>query len=133
MPVVDPQQAAATVTRFFERMGAGDWDAMAACLAPDVVRVGPYRDVKVGRDDYRDFLAETIEALEGYRMGIQRIWADGPRVVAQLSETMLVDGRPRRTDEAIVVDLGPDGLITRVEVYLQRGYFVDDEDEIVRA
>ena len=130
---MDEGQARATVTRFFERMGALDWDAMAECLAPDVVRVGPYRDVKVGRDDYRDFLAETIEALEGYQMGIQRIWTDGRRAVAQLSETLLVDGRPRRTDEAIVVDLGPVGLITRVEVYLQRGYFVDDEDEIDRS
>jgi ketosteroid isomerase-like protein len=129
---MDETAALATVTRFFERMGASDWDAMAACLAPDVVRVGPYRDVKVGRDEYRDFLADTIEALEGYQMGIQRIWTDGTRAVAQLSETLMVDGRPRRTDEAIVVDLGPDGLITRVEVYLQRGYFVDDEDAIVR-
>ena len=123
----------ATVTRFFERMGAGDWDAMAECVAPDVLRVGPYRDVKTGRDEYRDFLAETITALDGYRLDLQRVWSDGSRAVAQLSETLLVDGRPRRTDEAIVLDLGADGLIHRVEVYLQRGYFVDDEDEIPRG
>ena len=123
----------ATATRFFAHMAAGEWDAMAACVAPDVVRVGPYRDVERGRDDYRDFLAETISALEGYRLEVQRIWSDGPRAVAQLSETLVVDGRPRRTDEAIVLDLGPDGLIARVEVYLQRGYFVDDEPEIERG
>jgi len=45
---------------------------------------------------------------------------------------MDVDGRPRRTDQAIVLDLGPDGLINRVEVYLQRAYFVEDEAEIAR-
>ena len=123
----------ATATRFFAHMAAGEWDAMAACVAPDVVRVGPYRDVERGRDDYRDFLAETISALEGYRLEVQRIWSDGRRAVAQLSETLVVDGRPRRTDEAIVLDLGPDGLIARVEVYLQRGYFVDDEPEIERG
>lgn len=114
-------------------MGAFDWDAMAACVAPDVVRVGPYRDVKQGRDDYRDFLAETIAALEGYGLDVQRIWTDGSRAVAQLSETLVVDGRRRRTDEAIVCDLDADGLICRVEVYLQRGYFVDDEPEIARG
>ncbi|MFA5882439.1 MAG: nuclear transport factor 2 family protein [Acidimicrobiia bacterium] len=124
--------AIATVTRFFDRMGAFDWDAMAACVAEDVTRVGPYRDVKGGRQDYRDFLAATIEALDGYRLDVQRIWSDGERAVAQLSETLNVEGRPRRTDEAIVLDVGPDGLIHRVEVYLQRAYFVDDEPEVPR-
>jgi ketosteroid isomerase-like protein len=124
--------AIATVTRFFDRMGAFDWEAMAACVAEDVTRVGPFRDVKTGRDDYRDFLAATIEALDGYRLDVQRIWSDGERAVAQLSETLNVDGRARRTDEAIVLDLGPDGLIHRVEVYLQRAYFVDEEPEVPR-
>ena len=127
------RDAVAVVTRFFDRMGAFDWDAMAECVAEDVNRVGPYRDQKAGRDDYRDFLAETIEALDGYQLHVQRIWSDGERAVAQLSETLNVDGRPRRTDEAIVLDIGPDGLISRVEVYLQRGYFLDEEDEITRS
>lgn len=129
----DAEAAVALVARFFDRMASRDWDAMAACLADDVCRVGPYRDVKTGRAEYRDFLAATIDALDGYRMEVQRIWSDGRRVVAQLSETLEVDGRPRRTDEAIVLDLGPDGLIRRVEVYLQRGYFVDEEAPIDRA
>jgi ketosteroid isomerase-like protein len=105
---------------------------MGACVAEDVERVGPYRDQKTGRADYQQFLAETIEALDGYRLDVQRIWSDGTHVVAQLSETLTMDGRPRRTDEAIVLDIGDDGLIARVEVYLQKAYFVDDEAEIVR-
>ena len=124
--------AIAVAKRFFDRMGAFDWDEMASCVAEDVTRVGPFRDVKMGRDDYRAFLAETIEALDGYVLAVQRIWSDGERAVAQLSETLNVDGRPRRTDEAIVLDIGPDGLIHRVEVYLQRGYFLDEEPEIPR-
>lgn len=130
---MDAAGATATVTRFFDRMGAFDWDAMAACLATDVVRVGPYRDVKAGRQEYRDFLAATISALDGYVLEVQRVWSDGTHAVAQLRETMVVDGRPRRTDEAIVCDVGDDGLITRVEVYLQRGYFADDEPDIARG
>ena len=128
----DPDRAVEVATRFFDRMRSFDWDAMAACLAEDVTRVGPYRDVKQGRDDYRNFLAATIEALDGYRQEVQRIWSDGDHAVAQLSETLNVDGRPRRTDQAIVLDLGADGLIHRVEVYLQRAYFVDDEETIAR-
>jgi ketosteroid isomerase-like protein len=126
------ERAVETVRRFLDRMAAFDWDAMAACVAEDVARVGPYRDEKQGRQDYRDFLAATIEALDGYEMGVQRIWSDGARAVAQLSETLKVDGRPRRTDEVLVLDLGADGLISRVEVYLQRAYFVDEEPEIAR-
>jgi len=130
MTLTDP---VAIVSQFFDRMAALDWEAMAGCLAHDVVRVGPYRDVKSGRDDYRDFLAATIDALDDYELVVQRIWSDGTRAVAQLSETMSIDGRRRRTDEAIVLDLGPDGLIARVEVYLQRSYLFDEEPEIVRG
>ena len=126
-----PDRTVETVTRFFDRMRVFDWDAMAACLATNVTCVGPYRDVKQGRTDYRDFLAETIEAISGYHQDIQRIWSDGDHAVAQLSETMDVDGRPRRTDQAIVLDLGPDGLINRVEVYLQRADFVEIRLNIV--
>ena len=127
-----PEEAAAVAARFFDRMGHFEWEAMGACVAEDVARVGPYRDQKSGREDYQQFLAETIEALDGYRLDVQRIWSDGTHVVAQLSETLDWEGRPRRTDEAIVLDIGADGLIARVEVYLQKAYFVDDEPEIVR-
>jgi len=130
--VTTPDEAVAVAARFFDRMGHLDWEAMGACVAEDVYRVGPYRDQKAGREDYQRFLAETIEALDDYHLDVQRIWSDGTHVVAQLSETLTMEGRPRRTDEAIVLDIGPDGLIARVEVYLQKGYFVDDEDEIVR-
>jgi ketosteroid isomerase-like protein len=129
---IGPDAAVAVAARFFDRMGHFDWEAMGACVAEDVDRVGPFRDQKSGRADYQQFLAETIEALDGYRLDVQRIWSDGAHVVAQLSETLFWEGRPRRTDEAIVLDIGPDGLIARVEVYLQKAYFVDDEDEIVR-
>lgn len=114
------------VRRFLGHMAAGEWDAMAACVAEDVVRAGPFGDVKAGRDDYRAFLAETIEAIDGYRMDVTRVWGDDRLVTAELSETMDVDGRPRRTDESLVFDLGDDGLITRVAVYLQTGQFIDE-------
>jgi len=130
--VSTPDEGVAVAARFFDRMGHFDWEAMGACVAEDVARVGPFRDQKAGRADYQQFLAETITALEDYNLDVQRIWSDGTHVVAQLSESMTMEGRRRRTDEAIVLDIGDDGLIARVEVYLQKAYFVDDEDEIVR-
>jgi ketosteroid isomerase-like protein len=130
--VTTSDQAVAIAARFFDRMGHFDWEAMGACVTEDVARVGPFRDQKAGRADYQQFLAETISALEDYSLDVQRIWSDGRHVVAQLSESMTMEGRRRRTDEAIVLDIGDDGLIARVEVYLQKAYFVDDEDEIVR-
>ena len=129
---IGPDEAVAVAARFFDRMGHFDWEAMGACVAEDVERVGPFRDQKAGRADYQQFLAEVISELEDYSLDVQRIWSDGTHVVAQLSESMTMEGRRRRTDEAIVLDIGDDGLIARVEVYLQRGYLVDDEDEIVR-
>ena len=113
-----------TVTRFLDRMAHGDWDAMAACVAPDVVRIGPYRDVVRGRDAYRTFLAEVISALEGYRMDVSRIWSDGDCAAAELAEEMDIDGQRRRTDEAVTFDFDDDGLISRVAVYLQPSYLL---------
>ena len=48
-------------------LAAGDWDALAATLAPDVERIGPYRDVFHGRDAYAEFLRTTITSLVGLR------------------------------------------------------------------
>ena len=43
-----PEEAVAVAARFFDRMGHFDWEAMGACVAEDVARVGPYRDQKAG-------------------------------------------------------------------------------------
>ena len=38
------KDAGTVVERYLERLVAHDWEAMAACLAEDVVRVGPFGD-----------------------------------------------------------------------------------------
>ena len=45
-----------------------------ATLAPDVERIGPYRDVVQGRDAYVDFLRTTIAALSGYDLESSAYW-----------------------------------------------------------
>ena len=79
-----------------------------------------------------DLGGHSLLAMQVISRANAQLLDHGTHVVAQLSETLTMDGRPRRTDEAIVLDIGPDGLIARVEVYLQKAYFVDDEPEIIR-
>jgi limonene-1,2-epoxide hydrolase len=106
------------VERYLAGLAAHDWDAVAATLAPDVERIGPYRDIYTGRDPYAEFLAQTIDSLGGYQLDVHRMQVDGGVVTVELSETV-DDGDARlETSEAVVFDTA-DGLITRVAVYLQ--------------
>ena len=114
--------AASAVERFLTAMAAHDWDALGACLADDVVRVGPYQDTYAGREEYVAYLSTMLPTLPGYSLAIERIVAAGDVVTVQLAET--VDdptGTPLRTPEALVFDLAPDGRIARIEVFIQTG------------
>ncbi len=116
----------ARVTTFLEHMRTLDFDGMAAHVTEDVTRIGPFGDVKQGRAAYRDFLSETIRGLDGYGMDIYRVWAGGDRATAELAEVAMVDGRRRRTEEALTFEFAPDGLIARVAVYTQTSWFPDE-------
>jgi ketosteroid isomerase-like protein len=110
---------AAVVHRYLDAMASHAWQDLAACVALDVERIGPYRDIINGRDAYADFLRTTIEALSGYELRVVRTLVAGTNVVVELNETVDDGGRRLRTDEAVVFDV-TDDLITRVAVYLQR-------------
>jgi hypothetical protein len=120
-------------TRFFERIGAKDWAGLAPCISPDVRRVGPWGDAWEGREPYLAFLTATVNAMEQYTLDIKRVFSDGTYTVAQLSETWLVDGKLTRYDQAIVVNVGRDGLVEQVECYLQSPHLVDDTRMAARA
>jgi hypothetical protein len=108
------------VERYLTALPAHDWATVRACLAPDVERIGPYNDVYRGRDDYARFLADTVEALPGYELVVDRVVQHDRSALVELSETIDdTDGSRLRTAEAIVFDLDDDGLITRVAVYLR--------------
>ena len=108
------------VERYLAALSRQDWDALATCLTEDVERIGPYNDVYRGREPYVSFLADTLRALEGYELHVSRLIAARDVVVAELSETIATPTGRRRTDEAVVFDLSPDGLIRRVAVFLRR-------------
>jgi ketosteroid isomerase-like protein len=108
------------VEQYLDRLVAHDWDGMAACLTPDVVRVGPFGDTYTPRDRYVAFLAELMPQLTNYSMKVARvIYGDGV-AVAELSETLDVDGAPLETPEALVFDLDDAGRIAHIAIYIQR-------------
>ena len=55
----------AVVRRYLETMVAHDWEGLAACLVPDIVRLGPYGDDYRGVTEYIPFLRRTLESLDG--------------------------------------------------------------------
>jgi limonene-1,2-epoxide hydrolase len=116
--LLDEAFARDVVQRYLAGLGAGDFGAVASSLAPDVERIGPYRDVFLGREEYVAFLETTIASLSGYSLVVVDLIADGNRVAAELNETV-DDGEARlHTDEMVVFDVR-DGLIARVAVYVQ--------------
>lgn len=117
-------EASATIDRYLGALAAQDWSVLAACLAEDVERIGPYGDVYHGRAAYAAFLERTLAGLSGYVLAVERVIAAGRVVVVELSETVDVPDGRRRTNEAVVFDVDADGLIRRVAVYLRKAVLV---------
>ena len=112
--------SAEVVVRYLDRLVAHDWSAVSACLAEDVVRVGPFGDTYTGRDPYVAFLSQLMPALPGYAMRVDRVVSAGPVAVAELTETVEIDGSPLDTPESLVFDLDDGGRITHIAIYIQR-------------
>ncbi len=105
--------------RYLERMAAHDFEAMAACLAEDVVRVGPFGDTYTPRGPYVEMLSTLMPSLPGYAMEISRVLVADDVIVVELSETVEVDGSPLVTPEALVFQLDEAGLIAHIAIYIQ--------------
>jgi limonene-1,2-epoxide hydrolase len=116
--LLDEAFARDIVQRYLDGLAAHDWDAVAASLAPDVERLGPYNDDFHDRDEYVAYLEQAISTLAGYELVVDRLIADGGRVAVELSETIDDKGERLHTDETVVFDVDG-GTIVRVAVYLQ--------------
>lgn len=110
------------VTRYLQAVSAGDWTTAEACLADDVCRVGPFGDTFTGRAEYLDFLRKLMPTLAGYRMDLGRliVSGDGRAAVAELNETVEMDGGTVVTPESLVFDLDESGLIEAIRIYIQK-------------
>jgi ketosteroid isomerase-like protein len=110
------------VERYLDTLTRHDWDGLAACLAPDFSRTGPYGDTYPSKDEYLAFISALMPTLRGYAMDVARVTytADGRHATAELSETVELRGESTVTPEALVFDLTGDGLIARVRIYIQQ-------------
>jgi len=100
-------------------MVAHDWEAMAACVTDDIVRVGPFCDEYRGKDEYVAFISDLMPQLGGYAMKVDRVVYTQRVAMAELTES--VDGT--ETPESLVFDLADDGRIARISIYIQRPEF----------
>jgi hypothetical protein len=114
--------AAALAERYLRAIAAQDWATVAACVAPDVVRLGPFGDDVEGRGPYLELLQRTMPALPGYRLDIDAATeVGGGRVFVELRETVEIDGTPLLTHECLVVDVDlARGAVARVAIYIRR-------------
>lgn len=110
------------IERYLSSITTHDWDGLGACVTDDVVRIGPYGDGYQGRDEYVSFISELMPTLAGYDMQVHRVvyGADGRVGMAELTETVDLDGRVVVTPESLVFDIAESGHITHISVYIQR-------------
>ena len=118
--VVLISESETVVLRYLDRMVVHDWDAMAECLHPEVVRVGPFGDTYSPRGPYVEFLSSLLPTLVNYSLTIERTVAHRSVVAVQLSEAMEIGGSRVVTREVLVFDTDPAGLITRIDIFIQR-------------
>jgi ketosteroid isomerase-like protein len=109
------------VERYLEAIMGHDWDVLAACLADDgFVRVGPWGDEYPDKAEYLAFITDLMPRLPGYEMRVDRVTysADQRLALAELTETVDVNGRPHATPEALVFDIDGE-RISRIQVFIQ--------------
>jgi len=107
------------VDRYLCAIVEHDWEAFGSCLAEDVVRKGPFGDDYEPKGPYLEFISKLMPTLGGYSMRVDRIVDAGDVVVAELTETVEIGGKVFVTPEALVFDLGSDGLIQKIDIFIK--------------
>lgn len=123
MPMPETASGArAVVRRYLDAIAAQDWATAGDCLCHDVRRIGPFGDVYQGREQYLAFLSHLMPTLAGYRMEIERVLTAGTggTVLAQLAETVEMDGRAVVTPESLIFELDGHDAIREIRIYIQQ-------------
>ena len=112
---------ARVLDRYFEALRKQDWDALSACLARDVHRVGPYLDAIDGSQAYVEFLAGIIPTLPNYDLRVHGTHVlENGAILVLLSEVLDRKGRRTEFPEALVFGLNDEGLIQSVDIYIKQ-------------
>lgn len=108
------------VERFIRALEAQDWKAFAATIADaGFERIGPFGERTPKKSSYVEFLKQARGSLPGYRIELKRIASSEGMAVAELVEIFELDGKHTELPEAWLFDIGNDGLIRRVAIYMQ--------------
>jgi hypothetical protein len=106
---------------YFRALQTADWEALAAAVAPDVRRVGPFADVVEGREAYVGFLSGLLPTLPAYALTVTAVHAlPGGGAFVELTEAFDVEGQRREFPEAIRFGFDDDGRVSEVVIYTQR-------------
>jgi hypothetical protein len=106
---------------YFAALRSQDWKRLAACLAEDVRRSGPYLDVLHGRQAYVEFLSRVIPTLPNYELVVRRTRELGAgSALVELSEILDVAGVRTEFPELLVFDFDAKGAIARVDIYIKQ-------------
>jgi ketosteroid isomerase-like protein len=113
-----------TIERFFERLTAQDWEGLAAVVATDVERIGPFGDRVVGRADYVNLLRASVPS--DYANDVHRITyaGDGHSGFARVTEHLHYPDQELHLEEAYWFRVDDDGLLARVEVFWQTPHYL---------
>ena len=113
---------APVVRAYLEAVACQDWDTARDLLSDDVSRIGPFGDTYTGSAPYLEYLIAVMSSLRGYRMDIERvIEGSGTRTaVAELTETVEMDGAAVVTPEVLIFDLDDDDDVIRsIRIYIR--------------
>jgi len=105
------------VDQYLVALDSKDWEGLASTLAPVFERVGPFRDIIGSKDGYVQFLDRVVTPLEDYHLQPVRVVPSDGVVFAEVVESF-VYGEKMEVPEVLVFDVGTDGLIGRVQVYM---------------
>jgi hypothetical protein len=105
------------VDQYLVSLDSKDWPGLGSTLAAAFERVGPFRDIIDSKDGYVQFLDRVVTPLEDYHVRPVRVVPSDEVVFAEVVESF-VYGEKMEVPEVLVFDLAPDGLITRVQVYM---------------
>jgi hypothetical protein len=114
------------VERYLETLQEQNWEALEATLSPNEFRrIGPFCDTLTSTTEYVKFLEGVVSTLGQYQVRTRRIVAgdsaDGSTAVyAEINESFVANGSKMDFPEVLVFDIGADGLITQVQVYMMR-------------